>query len=170
MVVYIQNTIRFILALLVQVLIINQVDFGTASPYIYPLFYVIFVALLPLSIPTFALMALAFFHGIILDVFMTTGGLHASSLVMLALARPYILKAIAPREDFDPSKPISSKHLGVRRFLIYISLIILVHHFWFFSVEFFRFSELHIILWKTISNGFFTLILIIIYDTLTYKR
>jgi len=158
------------MTLLVQLLIINQVDFGVASPYIYPLFYVMFVALLPLSISRSALIFLAFVHGIIIDVFMNTGGLHASSLVMLAFLRPYLLRAIAPREDFDPNRPINTKYLGVRRFLIYISLCILIQHFWFFAVEFFKFSDLHIIIAKTISNGFFTLIIILIYDTLTYKK
>jgi hypothetical protein len=169
-VVYVQNIIRFIMSLLVQMLIINQVDFGAASPYIYPLFYVMFVALLPLSIPRALLILLAFTHGIVVDLFMNTGGLHASSLVLLAFVRPYLLRAIAPREDFDPNRPINTKYLGFRRFLIYISLCIAIQHFWFFAVEYFRFSELHIILAKTISNGFFTLILILIYDTLTHKR
>ncbi len=170
MVVYVQNIIRFIMTLLVQILIINQIDFGVASPYIYPLFYVMFVALLPLSIPQPLLIVLAFSHGIVLDIFMNTGGLHASSLVLLAFLRPRLLRAIAPREDFDPNRPINTKYLGFRRFLIYIILCILIQHFWFFAVEYFRFSELHIIIAKTISNGFFTLLLILIYDTLTYKR
>lgn len=167
--VYIRNSIRFILSLLIQLLVINLVDFGSASSYIYPLFYVIFVILLPLSISHTLLIFLAFFNGIILDAFMSTGGLHASSLVLLAFVRPYILKFIAPREDYDATRPISIKYLGFRRYIAYVGLAILAQHLWFFSVEFFRFSELHIILFKTISNGFFTLLLIITYDIFTHR-
>ncbi|MFP5471152.1 MAG: hypothetical protein ACLGGV_06115 [Bacteroidia bacterium] len=169
MAIYFQNSFRFFLALFVQLLIINWVDFGSASSYMYPLFYVIFIVLLPLSIPHPLLILLAFLQGITIDIFMSTGGLHASSLVTLALLRPYILRFIAPREDFDVNRPINSKYIGFRRFVTYLSLCILIQHFWFFSVEFFKITELHIILWKTIANGFFTLLLILVYDFISQK-
>jgi hypothetical protein len=168
-VIYLQNIFRFFLALFVQLLVINWVDFGSASPYIYPLFYVIFIILLPLSTPRPLLIFLAFLQGIIIDAFMSTGGLHASSLVTLALLRPSILRFLAPREDFDINRPFNSKYIGFRRFVTYLSLCILIQHFWFFSVEFFKFSELHIIIWKTLTNSFFTLLLILIYDFVSQK-
>lgn len=169
MAVYTQNIFRFLFAIFVQLLIINLVDFGTISPFVYPLFYVIFIILLPLSIPNALLIFLAFFQGIIIDMFMSTGGLHASSLVTLALLRPYVLRFLSPREDYDLTRPINSKTIGFRRFITYVAFCVLIQHFWFFSIEFFKITELHIIIWKTISNSFFTIVLILIYDLISQK-
>ena len=69
----IKNIIRFLLAIGVQVFLINQIDLGSASPYFYPLFYSIFVILLPLSISPIYLLLLAFLEGYIIDLFMNTG-------------------------------------------------------------------------------------------------
>ena len=42
------------------------------------------------------------------DVFKSTPGMHASAMVVLGYSRPYLLKLIEPREGFDVLKlPLS---------------------------------------------------------------
>ncbi len=164
-----RNIIRFVLAIAVQVLFINQIDFGSASPYLYPLFYGIFVILLPLSISPITLILFAFFQGFIIDLFMSTGGLHASALVMLAFARPRVLKLISPREDYDPTKPISITFFGFQKFFLYVLILSSIQHIWFFFLEYFKFSELPSILLKSISGALISTILILTTDYLTSK-
>lgn len=165
----IKNIARFLIAIAVQIFVINQIDLGSASPYFYPLFYSIFVILLPLSVSPIYLLLLAFFEGFIIDLFMNTGGLHASSLVLLAFLRPYILKLISPRDDYDPTKPISINVFGFQKLFIYVGLLSLAQHIWFFSIEYFKFNELHIILLKSITGASLATILILLTDYLTSK-
>jgi len=167
--IYIKNIVRFILAILVQVLLINQLDLGTASPYFYPLFYAIFVILLPLNVSPIYLILFGFTEGFIIDLFMNTGGLHASSLVMLAFARPYVLKLISPREDYDPTKPISISFFGFRKFFLYVFILSAAQHLWFFSLEYFKWNVLHVILAKTIVSTSLATILILLTDYLTAR-
>ena len=53
----IKYTVMFLVAVLVQVLFLNQVQF---SGYINPYFYIVFVLLLPLSTPRYLLLLLGF--------------------------------------------------------------------------------------------------------------
>lgn len=167
--IYIKNILRFVLAIAIQILFINHIDLGVASPYFYPLFYAIFVLLLPLSISPITLILFAFAQGFIIDLFMNSGGLHASSLVLLAFARPKVLKLISPREDYDPTKPISITFFGFQKFFLYVLTLSLIQHLWFFSVEYFKFSELHHILLKSISGATLSTILIVLVDYLTAR-
>ena len=100
---------------------------------------------------------------------MNTGGLHASSLAVLAFLRPYILKLISPREDYDPTKPISISVFGFQKLFIYVGLLSFAQHIWFFSVEYFKFNELHIILLKSVSGASLATVLILLSDYLTSK-
>ena len=168
--IYIRNIVRFILAIAIQVLIINRVDLGPASYWLYPLFYGIFIILLPLSVSPIYLIVLAFLQGLCIDAFMSTGGLHASSLVFMAFLRPRILKLVSPREDYDPTKPISVMHFGLQKFFVYAFLLSLLHHTWFFTLEFFKFSDLHLIIFKSISGAFISTLLILLADFLTFRR
>lgn len=167
--IYIKNILRFVLAIAAQILFINQIDLGVYSPYFYPLFYGIFVILLPLSISPIYLILFAFLEGFVIDTFMSTGGLHASSLVLLAFARPRVLKLISPREDYDPRKPISIGSFGFQKFFLYVLVLSLIQHIWFFMVEYFKFNELLFILLKALSGGVLSTFLIVLIDYLTSK-
>lgn len=165
-----KHIVRFILAIGFQIFFINQVDLGSASTIIYPLFYIIFILLLPISTTPIYLLLLALVGGIIIDLFMNTGGMHASSLLLVAFARPYVLKIISPREDYDPTKDINVSNFGFRKFSLYVMSLSLIHHIWFFSVEYFKFSELHIILVKSLTSAIVTWVLIFLISSLTSKK
>lgn len=72
------NIFRFIALVLIQVLIMNKVNFyGFLNPYIY----ILFILLLPFETPGWLLLVLSFSMGLTVDLFSGTLGLHAASSV-----------------------------------------------------------------------------------------
>lgn len=141
-----KNSIRFVVFVLLQVLIFNQLEIGYGFHLmIYPLF----IMLLPFELGVISLMGLAFLSGIIIDIFSNTYGLHASSLVMMAYFRPIIFKFYGPREGYDPLKEPSVFDMGNRWFTLVFGSLLLIHHFWFFLIESFEFNQFLFVLQKT---------------------
>ncbi len=155
----IQILIRFVFLIAVQVLVLNHVQW---SGYINPYVYVFFILLLPIEIPKWLLLVSAFFTGLIVDMFANTGGMHAAAAVFTAFARPGVLRLIAPRDGYEPETRLSPQIMGLKWFVTYISILIVLHHLVFFYVEVFRFSEFFITFYKAILNSIITIILIIL--------
>ena len=83
------NIIRFIALVLLQVLICNQMNFlGSINPYIYILFILIY----PVKNNSLSFIFTSFVLGILIDIFMDTGGAHAAASVTIAYMRPVFLK------------------------------------------------------------------------------
>lgn len=162
--------LQFILLILLQVLVVDQISLGYASQFIIPSVYFLFVLMLPLTISNGALMLLAFLIGMMVDIFKSTPGLNASAMVMLGYFRPYLLKLIEPREGFDILKTPSIYSMRKSIYLGYVSLVSLVFHLWYFTIEVMRFSDFHLILLKTLGSSIISVLLIILAQYLTVKR
>ncbi|MCE2681976.1 MAG: rod shape-determining protein MreD [Cryomorphaceae bacterium] len=141
--------VRFLLLVALQALVLNQLELGFGIQFmVYPLL----IVLLPFEIGTISLMVIAFLMGILIDAFSNTYGLHASSAVVIAYFRPLIFNTFAPRDGYDPLKEGNSYDMGFRWFLSTFGLMLLIHHFWFFLLEIFRFDELLFVLQKTLLS------------------
>lgn len=64
----IQNVIRFIAALLLQGLIFNQIGIGA---YLFPMFYVYYILMLPFETKGWVLLITSFLLGLGVDFFLT---------------------------------------------------------------------------------------------------
>ena len=83
------NIMRFITVVLVQVLICNQLNFlGSINPYIY----ILFLLLYPIGIDRMGFLFIAFNLGMIMDLFLDSGGAHAAASLCIAYLRPIFLK------------------------------------------------------------------------------
>ncbi len=141
--------IRFIIFVLVQTLVFNQLEIGFGiQVMIYPLFLV----LLPFETNIFILLGLAFAMGFCIDSISDTYGLHTSSLLVVAYLRPIIFNAFSPREGYDPLKEASIFEMGQRWFISVFGLLLTIHHLWFFALEMFKMNEFWFILQKTIFS------------------
>ena len=70
------NSIRFIVLVLTQVLILNHINlFGYVNPYLY----ILFIILYPLTGNKSLLIALGFILGLTMDMFGDSGGIHAAA-------------------------------------------------------------------------------------------
>jgi len=162
-----KNTFRFILIAFAQALIFNHLEIGFG---IHLMIQPLFIMLLPFEIGVFSLMSLAFVLGAIIDIFSNTYGLHASSLLMMAYFRPIIFKFYSPREGYDPIKEPSLIDMGGRWFFFVFGYLLLIHHFWYFLIEIFRFDELLFVFQKTILSFVFSFFLIVLLQTFLIKK
>lgn len=121
-----------------QVLIFNRIELGFGMCImISPLF----IMVLPFRMSLAQTLLIAFLIGGIIDVFMSTYGLHASSLVFAAYLRPSLFKLIAPNEDFIRGNDTNDKYASKGRFFLLLLLLVLAHNLWFFILESFALDE-----------------------------
>ena len=147
---------RFVALVLLQVLVLNNINlFGYVNPYLY----IFFIVLFPFGANKSLLLLLSFFLGLSIDIFSNSGGIHAAACLVIAQLRPLLLKF-----SFGISYEYNSVKLNKTPFnkrLLYILLMVLIHHAILFSLEIFNVSNILLILKSTFFSGAFTSILIV---------
>jgi cell shape-determining protein MreD len=164
------NILRFIILVPFQALVIHKIEFGDYSSFFNGFLYVLFILMLPFETPKWLTLTLAFALGISLDMFSGTIGMHASACVLMAFARPRIMKILASSDEYEFRNKPTIHVMGFRWYVSYAFLLCVLHHFWFFLVENFRFTEIHIILLKTLGSALFTTFLIVLTQYLFFSR
>lgn len=140
---------RFFVFILIQALVLNSLDIGFGIQImIYPLF----IMLLPFETSVPVLLFSAFVMGFSIDSISNTFGLHTSSLLFMAYLRPFIFNIFASREGYDPLKEASIFEMGQRWFISVFGILLLLQHFWFFTLEMFNIKETFYVLQKTILS------------------
>lgn len=162
------NIFRFIVLILFQGLILNQVSL--AGGYIQPLLYVMALILLPFELPLWVVLFIALATGFSIDVFSSTLGMHMSACLMLAFVRNYMLKLLSPREGYDFGLQPRIEHMGLAWFLSYAGVLVLIHHLWLFFIEIFRFARFGQTLGRTLLSTLFTMLLIVLIQYLFYNK
>ena len=159
------NTIRFILLVLTQVLLLNHIDFfGYINPYLYILFILIF----PITGNKSLLIFLSFLLGLTIDFFSDSGGIHAASSVFIAFIRPVALKySFGISYEYNTVK-ISNAEFGQR--LLYVASMVFIHHLVLFLLEIFNVNHIQLILKSTLFSGIFSTILIMSAITIFSKK
>jgi len=155
----------FILLILLQVLLFNNIQF---SGYVNPYVYIMFILLLPVEIPAWLLLLLSFMTGIILDLFSGSPGMHSSATVLAGFIRPYILRIISPRDGYEARSEPSMLNYGLRWFLTYTALIVLIHHTALFYLEVFRFADFFRTMLRVLLSSIFTIAFILLIEF--YRR
>ena len=158
---------NFIFLLLLQVLILNHIDF---NGYINGYLYVLFILLLPFETPKWLLLLAAFVMGLSVDIFCQTLGVHAFATVTMVYIRPYLLGIIAPREGYEAGTQPNINTFGLEWFIRYAVIMVLIHHFVLFYTETFKFHQFFSTFLRVILSSVFTIILIILSQLLILKR
>lgn len=156
----------FILIVLIQGLVVNNIQW---SEYLNPMVYPIMILMLPFQLNAIITMFVALLLGLSVDAFSDAFGLHASAAVLIGYLRPSLMKYIRPKEGYDNNLLPTIQDMGAIWFLIYASIILIIHHLWFFSMEILRFDLILLILGKTILSFLFSLTLIILFQYIFYK-
>lgn len=148
---------QFVLFVLLQVLILNNIQLGgTINPFLY----ILFILWLPIETNKALVMGIAFVLGLSIDVFTDTMGMHASACVFLAFARPFMLNILAPRDGYELNVSPTAGTLGWFWFIRYAAIGIFLHHFFLFFVEVFRFTEFFDTMGRVLASSVFSLLLI----------
>jgi rod shape-determining protein MreD len=161
----IRYTVIFIVLLLLQVLLFNNIQF---SGYINPYIYVMFILLLPVEIPSWLLMIICFFTGLTVDFYNGTPGVHTSATVFSGFIRPYLLRLTSPRDGYEAGAIPSMAVYGFRWFLFYSGVMVLSHHIFLFYMEVFRFTDFFSTLLRVLLSTVFSVIFILLIEY--YRR
>lgn len=158
------HTVHFILLALAQVLIFNHINF---FGYINPYPYILFIAFYPTKNSQVGLIFLSFLLGITIDFFQDTGGVHAAASVLLAYARPVMLKTSFGTIYEHQTLKFSNIDFGTK--LTYFTLLTVLHHAVLFSLEIFDVTKILLILNKTLFSGIFTILMCVLI-TIIFSR
>ena len=161
-----RNIIRFIVLVLLQIYVLNNINFfGHINPYLY----ILFILLLPLDIPKWLLLVLAFFIGFTIDYFSNTIGLNIAASVFIAFLRPGLIKLLSPKSDPEPGMQIGIRDFGFRWFFVYTFILAFIHHIILFYLEIFRFNEFFETFRRAFLSALISLLLILLSQFLFYK-
>lgn len=150
-----------------QVLIIQNINL---TGYVILLPYILAIIILPFETHKLVVLFSAFVLGVCIDYFYDSSGLHASACTIMGFARYYVLKYIAPRDGYDAGVKPTVDDMGVEWFLRYAGTLVLIHHFFLFYLEIFRFSEFFQTLLRVILSSIGTLGLIYLIQFLFFSN
>lgn len=142
------NSVRFVLLIALQVLLLNELPFGKVYIMVYPLF----ILLLPVFTPRIVVVLLAFITGLIIDIFSNGGGLHTATLTTVGYLRSYVLDTFQPQSGWDKLDVPNISQQGVTWFFYYSLILFSIHHFLYSFLEVFSFSNFFSTIFKTIFS------------------
>ena len=163
----IRYTGAFLILIVLQLLIFNNIEF---SGYINPYIYVMFILILPVAIPSWILLLLAFLTGLVIDLFSGTIGVHAFATVMAGFVRPWVLSLNITAEASEPEASPSSYRSGLRWFLIYVVTVVMIHHLALFFVEIFSFRNFFHTVLRVLLSTATTTFFIVLFDFIRPHR
>lgn len=100
---------------------------------------------------------------------MNTGGIHAAATTLLAFIRIFTLRFYLAPEDEDNNISPGLYTFGTRKYLIYSSILILIHQLAFFSLEVFKTDSILFIVKKTLASSILNITLLVFIQMLFMK-
>ena len=165
----VKNIVRFILFVLVQVFVLNQIP--PLHHLINPYIYFLFILWLPFKMGRKPLMLLALATGLSLDYFTKTPGLHAASCVLIGYLRPFVINLLVTQEGTEANyEEPSIKSMGFASYFVYVTILTFLHHVLLFLLEALQFAGLWYFLGKTLLSVAISLLLILITELLFVRR
>ena len=160
----VRHIIWFVVLVASQVLVFNNIGFvGLINPF--PYIYLLII--MPDNFKGLGALALGFLFGLTLDMFMDTGGMHASGCTFLVFVRPFILRNISSVDGYGDVMTPSANQQGLSWFISYAAILVGLHHIWLFYFEIFRFEEFFQTLFRALGSWFSTLIIVVILQIFT---
>jgi hypothetical protein len=161
------NIARFVLLLAAQILLFNNINF---LGYINPFPYILFIILYPVNGNKYGLLMASFFLGLLMDMFLNSGGVHTTSCLVLAFFRPAFFKfSFGLSYEYQTVK--LNDVLTPERFS-FLLLAVVLHHLILFILEIFTINFFLNIIIRILVSTLFTLIIsiLIIYLIKPNKR
>lgn len=161
-----KQIVRFVVLLLLQVLLINNLQFlGVCHPYIY----LLGLLALPPVLPRWADMLIGVGVGLLMDVFCNSLGVHIAACVMVMYMRPYLVnRYVADMDRFN--KEVSIGSIGLLNFVLYTVFLVLVHHTIVFYLTAWSVQHFWFTLLEVVVSSVTTFVLIMAYALISEKR
>lgn len=153
--------------MLLQLLVVNNIELST---YINPYIYVLIILALPVSMKPWIVLMLSFFTGMVMDTFSSTPGLHMAACGFMGYLRSFYLQFACSKEDFESRIIPSVSRKGLVWFMVYVSIMTLIHHMVLFYLEIYSLQEFFRTLFRVLSSTLFTVLIITIGQLLFYRQ
>jgi len=161
------NIVRFLVLVTMQVLLFKNIGYyNLAAPFPY----ILFLLMLPLSIPNILLFIIAFSTGLLVDAFYDSLGIHTAACVTLAFVRVIFIKLTVQMDNHEAFATPSIGEMNFRWFFIYSLILTFAHHLVLMFLEAFTFSNIEYTLGRIIFSCIFTLLLILLFSLLIYRK
>lgn len=151
------NIVSFVVLVLAQVLILNNIQFlGFINPYIY----ILFIISLPVRLPRWFTVVLGFLIGLLIDIFSNTLGMHAFASVLIAYARSFVIQLFTSIDEGNNPTP-SFHSFGVGAYVKYVFVMVFLHHSTLFFLEAFSVTNFWLVLFKTLLSSIISILIIL---------
>lgn len=157
----------FITLLLSQVLICNHIilfDVASLMVFIY------LIISMPLSISVNFLLTIAFFLGLIVDLFSDTLGVNCLASVVVAMSCRPVLSLYNSRENYNKNLIPTLKTLGFATYFKYLTTMVFIYFVISFVAEYFSFMNFGRMSIKIFSSTLLTTFVLIGIDSLIINR
>lgn len=138
--------------------------------YINPLIYLWFILMLPTNTPKWAVLLLSFSMGFVIDIFSGYIGFHCAVLTFIGFIRPLFINIFFSGKEIESNLRPSIAEMGLSTFLPYLAFLVFIHHFLYFSFEIFSFSEFFKTLLRIFLSSITTILLILLFDFLFFRK
>ena len=167
MYIIVRNIVRFLVVILFQVLVMDNV---MINGYMIPYIYLLFILLMPFETPRWTQLVLGFLLGMGIDLFLNTPGMHTAATVLVAFIRPYLLNLLAPRNGYDTDSFPRIHYYGFLWFLKYTLIIVVIHHFLLFYLEVFQLKDFLTTLSRVILSSILSTSTIILSQYFVFRK
>lgn len=159
--------ILFLCCVLAQVLIFNHIVlFHVAIPIVF----IYFIIRLPISLKLGVLYSIAFFSGLIIDIFSDTPGVNELACTLIAGLRKPIYYAYMAKDDTTSQLIPSVTSMGISDFSKYLITFLAIYCVLVFSIEYFSFANVKEIVILSASSTLITFIILLAIDCLIPSR
>ncbi|AWV99808.1 hypothetical protein [Arcticibacterium luteifluviistationis] len=160
----IKAALVIILYLALQILLVrNLVLYDVAFCFIY----IVAILWLPGEMDTIWVILISFFIGLTVDIFYNTAGVHAAACTLIGFLRRGILLYFFPAKGIENDLSVTLPELGHQRYLVYITVLVFIHHVALFFIEAAgTHLFLHTLL-KIVSSTVFTVLVIYLSSVFT---
>lgn len=149
--------ILFFVMVILQVFLFSRIGI---SIYVNPLVYIAFLILLPMEIAGALLLVLGMVLGMTVDFFMGTAGINTIATLFAAFCRPAVLTLLVGKDKVKEGGVPNVNRIGLKRFLRYAGVIVLLHGTVFFVLESLTWSFFYLTLLRIICSSVITLLLV----------
>ena len=151
--IWVNHIIRFILYIALQVFVLKEINLvGSNQNYIFIMIYQVAILTLPIKIPQFFMILIAFSIGFIVDLFYLSPGVHAGACLWMVVCRPIVLRMFEPKNGYQTDISPTISNLGVVWFAKYASVLLFIFFLSYFILEIFTFVYAGEIFLKTILS------------------
>ena len=162
----ITHFLQFFIFIALQIFLVQYlVLFNTGFCFIY----IAFLLFLPIQLPPVILLLMGFTTGITIDTFYDTAGIHAGACVLLTYVRPFVLRFLTPRDDYDANDSVNVRLMGWGWFVTYALVLIFMHHLVLFFLELGGFKAVGFTLLKVVTSTLYTFTVVVILQLLFFS-